>query len=165
MNYEIIELQQFSGKRAHIYSIIMANEDISLFERFVRTHISTYKTELNAITKLLTAMGCSVGVQEKYFKVQEGIPAAGVSALYGHIEKNLRLYCIRYGAVPIIIGGGGSAAAQPPSLQKGEKPEEVIAMMKISKDILHKIHDGAIYRSPDGSQLKGDLIFKDHDKE
>ena len=43
MNYEIVEMEPFSGSEAKVYSIIPEGENVTLFEKFVDEDKVTYK--------------------------------------------------------------------------------------------------------------------------
>ena len=43
MNYEIVEMEPFSGSETTVYSIIPEGENVTLFEKFVDEHKVAYK--------------------------------------------------------------------------------------------------------------------------
>jgi L-rhamnose mutarotase len=47
MNFEIIQLNQFSGNHAGIYSIYLKNEQQTLFERFIKENFNSLKSEIH----------------------------------------------------------------------------------------------------------------------
>jgi hypothetical protein len=46
VNYEIVELQPFSGREAKVYSLIPMGEDETLFEMFVDEYKVEFKNEI-----------------------------------------------------------------------------------------------------------------------
>jgi hypothetical protein len=107
VNYEIVELENLSGSETTIYSVIMGDDSISLFDYFIKENIVAYKNEVSNILNRLETIGKTTGVREIFFKHKEGKPGDGVCALYDDPDSKLRLYCIRYGKAAIILGGGG----------------------------------------------------------
>ena len=80
MNYEIVELEEFSGSQAIIYSVIMEEDDITLFDHFVNENIENYRKEIKFIVNRLQEIGHTTGAREKFFKHNEGKPGDGVCA-------------------------------------------------------------------------------------
>lgn len=46
VNYEIVELEEFSGNKATIYSIVLEGDDVTLFDHFVEENIADFRNEL-----------------------------------------------------------------------------------------------------------------------
>lgn len=83
----------------------------------------------------------------------------GIVALYDEPQKNLRLYCIKYGNQIIILGGGGFKGENIKALQDDTKlKHENYLLRKISKHITKKMND-EIFFSADGSDFYGNLEF------
>ncbi|MBK6979124.1 MAG: hypothetical protein IPH28_20170 [Cytophagaceae bacterium] len=58
----------------------------------------------------------------------------GVCALYDDPDRNLRLYCIRYGKQIVVLGGGGHKPKTIRALQEDEKlKQENYLIRNISK--------------------------------
>jgi hypothetical protein len=164
VNYEIVELSDLSGNYTTIYSIIKDVDTKSLFEHFVEENIDDHREEVISILHRLKVIGETTGAREGFFKHNEGKPGDLVCALYDEPDKNLRLYCIRYGSVAIILGGGGMkevrAWQHDPKLSK-----EVNAMIKVSEDIFQRMKEGDLRWSPDGKKLIGNLNFSEDEEE
>lgn len=107
MEFEIIKIKQLSGKKAQIYSVILGQEDQSVFEQFLQNNYSEYPTEIEDIVSKLKIMATKTGAAEHFFKLNEGKPGDGVCALFDSPDKKLRIYCIRFANVAIVVGGGG----------------------------------------------------------
>ena len=74
----------------------------------------------------------------------------------------MRLYCIRYGSLAIILGGGGKKSTK--SLQEDEKlKKENYTLRDISERIYQAIKNDEIKWSEDGKELLGDLIIEDYE--
>lgn len=164
MNYEIVELEELSGPNATVYSIIKKGDRLTLFDHFIKEYVSTYKEEIKFIITRLREMGKTTGAREQFFKCNEGKPGDGVCALYDEPDKALRLYCIRYGKVAILLGGGGPKKRGTIAWQDDKKlTKEAQIIISISKDITDRLKEGEIYWSANGSQLSGNLNFNGHE--
>ncbi len=103
----LVKLEEFISDKVHFYSVRVDDDELSLFEQFVAENITIHRKEVMDILMRLEAMGSTHGARENYFKLNEGKPGDGVAALYDSPNKNLRLYCIRYGSQTVILGNGG----------------------------------------------------------
>ena len=152
MKYELIKIDELSGNKASIYSVIIDEDDSSLFEKFIDENIDLHLSEINNITQRLKTIGS---------KINEGNPGDGVSALYDDPDKNLRLYCIRYGTMIIVLGGGGPKPKDIRALQESEKlTEENYLLRAISQKITEKITDKDIRLSSYTNDFEGELSFE-----
>lgn len=106
MKFEIVELEEFSGGRAAIYTILEMGESSSLFDKFLETN-QQYEEELKDILETIDLIGNKKGVVEFLIKDKEASPGDGIIALYDNPDKNLRLYAIKFGSGILILGGGG----------------------------------------------------------
>ncbi len=164
MKYEIVEMQPFSGNEAKVYSIIPEGETETLFDKFVIEYKGGFKNEIKNILKILYQIGHTTGARSSFFKQHEGKFGDFVCALFDVPEKNLRLYCIRFGMVAIILGGGGEKAAGVIAWQDDEKLTiEATLMIEIAKDILKRMDEGDLYWSDDKTEIEGNL--KNYDNE
>ncbi len=107
MKYKLLKLNKLSGNKASIYSVYLEKEGKMLFDLFLEENKISFKSELKDIVSRLSVIGHKTGARENFFKLNEGNPGDGVCALYDRPGSNLRLYCIRYGALIIVLGGGG----------------------------------------------------------
>ncbi len=169
MNYEIVEMESYSGSKAKVYSIIPEGEVETLFEKFIDENIGEFKEEVKEILRRLKQIGHTTGARESYFK-HEGdndfVNNNGkfVWALYDDEERKLRLYCIRFSNVAIILGGGGRKDKSTKKWQDDEKlSEEARKVMAYAEIIFKQLEDGEIYWSNDGTELQGN--FKNYDNE
>lgn len=160
MKFRIQKLEQFTGEQAGIYSVLLEDEQQTMFERFLKENISLFKSEIIDITQRIKAINEKTGAREQYFKFREGIPGDGICALYDLPEKHLRLYCIRYGGSLLILGGGGLKEKEIRAFQENEKlTEENYFLRKVSDLITERIKDGEIEYTADYTQLTGNLDF------
>lgn len=164
MNYEIVELQPYSGSEAKVYSLIPMGEDETLFEMFVDEYKVEFKNEIKYIIQTIYQIGHTTGARSSFFKQHEGKYGDFVCALSDVPEKNLRVYCIRFGMVAVILGGGGEKAKGVRAWQDDEKlSKEANLMIEYAKDILQRMDEGDLYWSKDRTELQGNL--KNYDNE
>jgi len=166
MRIQLVKIEQLSGKQASIYSVIYDNDQISLFDKFLHENINSFKSELISIVIRLKVIGKKTGARESFFKKYEGDLGDGVCALYDDPKKNLRLYCIRYGASLIIIGGGGPKPKTIRALQDDSKLKaENLIMREVSKLIKDKMSEKTLFFSEDYNEFEGTLDLNSTDYE
>jgi len=164
VNYEIIQLDEFSGSKATIYSALPEGEVLTLFDRFVEEYCKDFQVEILSIADLLEDMGCKYGVRVNLIKTKEYKPGDGIVALYDNPDKNLRLYGIRYGSAILVLGSGGIKSKDIMAWQEDPKlTKEVEIVIQISEDISQRIMAKEIKFSADGLELLGNLNFSDND--
>lgn len=81
MKFDIIDIEEFSGPKARIYSIMYAGDDMTLVDHFFDENSEEHRGELEDIALRLRVMGNDYGCRAHYFKENEGMPADGVVAL------------------------------------------------------------------------------------
>jgi hypothetical protein len=164
MKYEVVKLGYLSGNKASIYTIWFEELNQTSFEIFINENINVFKSEIKDITSRLITIGKKVGAREHYFKTDEGIPGDGVCALYDAPGKELRLYCIRYGSLLLIIGGGGPKKVK--KLQQDNKlKDENFLLRELSAEITERIKNNEIWFSENNMEFEGNLTFNDQDDE
>lgn len=158
MTYQLVELEELTGRKATIYSVLEEDEEDTVFEKFIIQYESNYQDEVDNILESLANIGQQFGARKQFFKTEEGKLGDLVCALFDNPDKHLRLYCVRFGATAIIIGGGGPKNTrtwqEDPNLSR-----EAERMIQVSADIYQRIKDREIRWSPDGRELMGDLTF------
>ena len=133
-------------------------EDETLFEMFVDEYKVEFKNEIQYILQTIFQIGHTTGARSSFFKQHEGKYGDFVCALFDVPEKNLRVYCIRFGMVAVILGGGGEKAKGVRAWQDDEKLSiEANLMIDYAKDILQRIDEGDLYWSKDRTELQGNL--------
>lgn len=162
MKYRIVKLEKLSGKSASIYSVLINDEERTLFDNFLKENIILFKDETKDIFKRLNSIGKEVGARDYFFKDFEGIPGDGICALFDKPNSNLRLYCIKYGTQIVILGSGGFKSKSTRTLQQTKKlEEENYLLRKISSQITQRIKDKEIRFTESGHDFIGDLNFND----
>jgi hypothetical protein len=162
MKCKLVKLSRFSGDKASIYSVIVNNDNQTLFDKFIEENKISFINEITNILNRLKTIGNKTGARKDFFKEFEGNPGDGVCALYDIPGSNLRLYCIKYGTELIVIGGGGPKPKNFRSLQQDEKlTKENYFLRWLSTEIYKKRKDKEIFFINDCQDFTGDLEFYD----
>ncbi len=158
MKFEIVELEEFSGKKATVYSVWVDDSVTTLFDQFVTENRGQFYDEISSIIDRIEIIGHNTGAREYFFKHNEGELGDGLCALYDSPDKKLRLYCIRYGSTCILLGGGGFKNVR--ALQDNEKlKQENYLLRHISRKITEALKTGDLYWIDNGTKLEGTYIF------
>lgn len=143
-----------------MYSIVPEKEGLTLYDIFINENIANFREEVKDINNRLRLIGTKHGARHSYFKRFEGKYGDFVCALYDLPDKNLRLYCIRYGADVVILGGGGLKTKDTMAWQDDLKlTEEATRIIEYAKNISRRMDDGEIYMSRDKPELQGNFYF------
>lgn len=164
MKSELIKLDQLSGNKASVYGIWYDDLQKTSFDIFLNENINVFLSELKDIVSRLKSIGNATGAREQFFKINEGIPGDGVCALYDSPDKKLRLYCIRYGTLIVIVGGGGPKNVKT-LLQNNKLKDENYFLRILSAKITERLKEGEIWFTNDNKDFEGNLEFNDQDYE
>lgn len=160
MRYELVKLANLSGNEASVYSIWLEDNQITSYDRFLNENINSFKSELSDINNRLYVIGKKTGAREHFFTPGEGNLGDGICALCDSPKKKLRLYCIRYGTLILIVGGGGEKNVK--KLQENKKlKDENYFLRTISAQIAQRIKNKEIWYSENKMDFEGNLIFND----
>lgn len=158
MNFELVKIPALSGEHCQIFSVKIEGEEQTLFENFAEEYVEQFEEEVLDIYNRLKSIGKAFGARPHFFKDKEGAPGDGVSALFDTPNGLLRLYCIVYGRVAIILGGGGLKTVR--AWQDDPKLYKEATMMKhVSSKVTQAIKDGDIKITDNG--LSGELRIID----
>ena len=161
MKFEIVKLEEFSGKQASIYTVLLDDKK-TLFDDFVEENDEHFSDEIDDLFATLNKIGHRFGAKEYFFKLNEGNFGDGICALFDNPDKLLRLYCIRFGNAAIILGGGDEKPKNIITFQENPKlTTENYLLRKISKIITQAIKDKEIIWSQNDLELIGNLKFED----
>lgn len=156
MRFNIVNIEEFSGPKAKIYSIMYEGDGEALIDRFFDDNITNHREELKEIGVKLYLMGNEFGCKANFFKPNEGAPGDGVVALR---YKQMRLYCLRYDNSCIFIGSGGY---KPPSIRAYQEDTFLNAkaeeMKKIAACINQAIKDKDLKIKEDGTLETSEFI-------
>ena len=152
MNFDIVEIEEFSGRMAKIHSIMLDGDDMTLLDHFFEEN-GLYVDDLTEMAAKLVNMGNETGCRIQYFKENEGAPGDGVVALW---YNRMRLYCLRFDNTCIFVGSGGykppniSAYQEDPLLDSKAQQMKAIAAC-INKAIKERdlkiMDDGSIKKT------------------
>ena len=155
MGFKIVELDDFSGNKAKIYSVIEDGSENSFYDDFVVEHL-TFRKELRFLSERLKQIGQKHGAADQFFDRPEGSAGEDIFALYDEPGAVLRLYCIRLGKIAIILGGGG--VKQTDKWQEDSKLTiEMERMKMVVKCLDERLSNGEIRWKDD--TLEGNLYF------
>jgi hypothetical protein len=158
VKFKLIKIAQLSGRKATIYSAILDEDGQNLFEQFIEENDNLHRPELLEILARIKSISHKEGAREHYFKKGEGLLGDGVEALFDVTKRKLRLYCIRYSSVVLVLGGGGAKNVR--TLQEDPKlKRENYLLRQISKRLTLAIKEGDLQWN--GDDFTGQLEFDD----
>lgn len=138
-------MEDLSGPKAHIYSVVFDGDEETLLEQFFNENESEEELLEGMLSKII-AMANNTGCLRQYFKEGEGKLADGVVALS---VGNMRLYGIYFNRTVVLLGSGGiknvRAYQDDPSLNA--KAEQ---MKYVASKINTAIRDRDLKISEDG---------------
>jgi hypothetical protein len=133
---------------------------MTLYEAFLEENMGEYREEVRDINNRLKLIGTKHGARHSYFKHFEGKYGDFVCALYDLPDKNLRLYCIRYGADVVILGGGGLKTQSTRAWHDDPKlTDEATRIIEYAKDLARRMAHGEVYLSRNKPALEGNFYF------
>jgi hypothetical protein len=138
MIFELVELIEFSGPKATVYSLYLEDENQTLFDKFLSENIDEHRQEILSILDKINKISYKFGAERMFFKENEGKLGDLVCALYDSPDSNLRLYCIRLGKTIIILGGGGYKSKLIRALQEDPLLTKENLIMRKFSEILGK---------------------------
>ena len=159
MEFELVKLAGFSNDEVSVYTLLNCDTGMWLVQSFIQENQHEFPDEVKDIAKRILSFK-EVGARENFFKINEGKPGDGVCALYDDEKSNLRLYCIRYGTVLVVLGSGGHKPKTTRRLQETKKLEDENQIMRnLSAEIEKRRRNGDLSFSKDFLEIDGDLIF------
>ena len=154
---ELVELEDFRCGAGRVYSVAVDDADFTLYDRFVEENEDDSKEELVEIITKLNTMSGKTGFTDTFFKLNEGRPGDGICAITDWKGK-LRLYCIRFGNILLVLGGGGPKSTR--TYQEDPKLlSENLLLRSVSDAMAEAIKKKDIKINEDGS-LSGSLVIE-----
>lgn len=153
MKFKIIPL--YSGKRAKTYTIHIAGDELNSYYKFVFALQNNYSLEILSLDEKIRNMCQHHGLDDNFFK-RESPLSHNVFRVTG--TGNVRLYCIKFSKVAIIVSGGGIKKAG--TIKLAENPNllsEVKFLQQIEDQINSRIDSGEIQITND--EITGNLEF------
>ncbi|MBL7127449.1 MAG: hypothetical protein ISS16_00515 [Ignavibacteria bacterium] len=152
-NSFIIE-EFYKGEKSTFYTIRFCSEPKSEADKFFQKFSSSEKDRIENIESKIERMANKSGCQDHYFKIEESSILNNICSLW---EGNLRLYCLRYGNVAVVLGDGG--IKDKPTYQEIPELNTIVNQLEeIFPLIDERIKDGEIIITD--NEIIGDLIFK-----
>lgn len=152
MKFKIEEF--ISGKKSSIYTLKFFNETDTEIDKFIKRYKESYPEEIEVLMTRIERMAEISGCQDYLFKISEGKKSHNICALF---VNDIRLYCLRYGNIALILGDGGIK-------DKGGAYQDYPRLLKIVNTLEEacrliddKIRNKEIIFS--GSKLTGNLDF------
>jgi hypothetical protein len=160
MKFTLVPLNKLSGRKTAIYSVMVGEEEKTLFDYFIAENIENYKEELLKIRKTIQTIATETGARDHFFDKPEGKAGQSVFALYDRPDSKLRLYCFKFNRFILILGGGGFKPKNIRSFQEDSKlTHENYIMRHVSDVLTQAFKDKDIWLSANGMALNGSLTF------
>jgi hypothetical protein len=165
MKFELKEIQQLTGQRCKIYSVLMEGDEKTLFEQFIAENKDNFPEAADDIYASLMAIGRRHGARDYYFRPKkEGKLGDGVEALFDVPNAHLRLYAIKYGGVLLVLGGGGHKPKDIRAFQEDPKlTKENYLVRKIAATLYEAIKNRDLRWNRQGDNFEGQLQFDSDD--
>lgn len=77
MKFELVNIDEFSGEMAQIYSVIFEGDDMTLMDHFFEDN-AQYKEELTEMAKKLISMGNAQAVEFSFLKKMKALLGMGL---------------------------------------------------------------------------------------
>ena len=159
MKFSLVELEELTGERLKVYSVIVEEEELTIYDKFLDENNEEYKEEVEDIINRIEIMAKHTGLRDDFIKTGEGNLGDGIHALYDKPESNLRLYLIRFGNVAIVLGGGGPKSKTIRRLQEDTKlTKENYFLRKVSAVLSEAVQNGSLSITDEG--LESDTDFE-----
>lgn len=174
MKFEIVKLEEFEGSKASIYSIIVNDDEETLFDKFLAENEKDHPSQVKNLLVTLYAINTRIGYDKDVLHRRsyrdkstggvtehEGKPGQNIDTLFDGPDKNLRLYLVDCGKCTIILGGGGFKSKKIKALQEDPKLKAENYLLRRFADLFDEaIRDREIY--PLGNDLEGNLEIIDY---
>lgn len=129
---------------------------VSETDAFFANAMQSHPEQATLLALKLEKMTHHNGFQDQYFKLGEGSRMDNVCAIS---EGPLRLYCLRYGNIVVVVGGGGVKSTrtyeEDPHLHS-----KVKTLQKICKALDEKIKEGELKLMEWGMAFDGPPIVE-----
>lgn len=160
MKFSLVELEELTGDRLKVYSVIVGEEELTIYDKFLDENIEEYREEVEDIMNRIEIMAKNTGLRDDFIKTGEGNIGDGIHALYDKPESNLRLYFIRFGNIAIVLGGGGPKAKNIRRFQDDPKlTKENYFLRKVSAVLSEAVQSGSLQITNEGFESDTDFIY------
>lgn len=160
MKFSLVEIEQLTGGKLKVYSIIIEEEDLTAFDKFLEENQDEFEDEVVDITSRIEIVARHTGLRDDFIKPGEGDLGDGIHAFYDKPESNLRLYFIRFGNVAVVLGGGGQKPKTIRRLQDDPKLKyENYFLRKVSAVLAEAVREGTLFITDEGLESTTDFIY------
>ncbi len=143
-----------TGLKSTLYTIQFENEKETEFDKFLKDKKLKSSSHFQKLLVRIDDIAERLGCQDQFFKLEESSYFDNVVALS---RGDLRLYCIRFGNVILILGSGGIKKTR--TTQEDPKLDKIVNQMGyVAKRIDQKIRDKEIKIKD--NKFVGDLNFE-----
>lgn len=150
---EIVLVEQGDG--GTLYSLRFDGEKKTELEKFLQSELLRKEKGFNEIVQRLSSMTDSFGFREQFFEMNEGLRTDSVVALK---SGRIRLYCLRWSSILVIVGSGGIKTAQ--TYQKDIALKNIVPeLQELDKLISRRQRTGEIEIDHDTGEMSGNLTF------
>ncbi len=160
MKISLVELEELTGEKIRVYSLIIGEDDLTIYDRFLEENQEQFENEVVDITNRIEVIAKHTGLRDDFIKQGEGELGDGIHAFYDKPESNLRLYFIRFGNVAIVLGGGGHKVKSIRRLQDDPKlKDENYFLRKVSVILTDAVREGTLSITESGLESTTDFIY------
>lgn len=149
MQLDFKEIDELTGSKARVYSVVLDDEEETLLEQFFNENADN-EDDLNKVIYKIKTMANYTGCRRSFFKEGEGAWADGMVALKS--TGTLRLYGMYFNETVILFGSGGN---KPPGIRAYQDYPPLNAkaqqMREIVKEINKRISNGELKINDDGT--------------
>ncbi len=154
---EIVLVEQGDG--GTLYSLRFDGEKETELAKFLQSQLLREEKGFNEIVQRLSSMTDRLGFREQFFEMNEGLLTDSIAALK---QRRIRLYCLRWSSILVIVGTGGIKTAQ--TYQKDIALKNIVPeLQELDKLILRRQRSGEIEIDHDTGEMSGNLIFTSGD--
>lgn len=159
MNISLVELEELSGEKIRVYSLIIGEDDLTIYDKFLEEN-QEFEDEVVDITNRIEVAARHTGLRDDFIKPGEGDLGDGIHAFYDKPDSNLRLYFIRFGNVAIVLGGGGYKPKTIRRLQDDPKlKDENYFLRKVSAVLADAVRTGTLFITEEGLESTTDFTY------
>lgn len=152
MKLEGFEIVEFClGEKAAFYTIKLSGESETEIDKFLTKYSKEKEEQIDAISLKIKQMAETRGCLDTLITKE-------YDNIYKFKEEKIRLFCLRFGKVAIILGGGG---IKEPNIRATQDSVELTGYVKllefVDQEINKRIYNKEIFVTD--NRITGDLKF------
>lgn len=148
MKFSIIHINELSGNKAQVYSLIYESKSISELQSFAYKFQDIYPDVIHQVFQRIHIISKRDGIQDSFFK-RESPESHNVFRLLE--TENLRLYCIMFSNIFLLFGSGGKKKHKTKkNIENPHLEKEIRTLMSIEDAINRRISSGDLSISCNG---------------